>query len=136
MDKGKPEDGRVVSRRRVSPAIVVILAVGAVIVAAPASAGVVDSYCSPSGDYCTGIAKRDGRIKLEVRTFAFQDYLLCVTGPRGTDCLQARAETGRDDIYSDRIDAKRRFPQGPGSYKARWKTSGSFLGPSLHFRIR
>ncbi len=124
------------SWRRLRRAIVVILALGAAGAGAPASAGVVDSYCSPSGDYCTAVAKRDGRIKLELRTFAFRDYLLCVTGPRGTDCLQARGEQGRDDIYSDRIDAKRRFPQGPGAYKARWKTSGSFLGPSLHFRVR
>ena len=122
--------------RRVSSAIVLVAALGALGGGTRASAAVLHSYCSPSGDYCTAVAKRSGRIKLELRTFAFRDYLLCVTGPRGTDCLQAQAEPERGNSYSDRIDAKRRFPQGAGRYKARWKVSGSFLGPALHFRIR
>ena len=114
----------------------VVVAAGGVAGATSASAGVLDSYCSPSGDYCTAVAKRDGRIKLEVRTFSFQEYLVCVTGPAGTDCLQARADSDGRGLYSDRIDAERRFPQGTGRYTARWKVSGSFLGPKLHFRIR
>lgn len=102
--------------------------------APPARAGIIKSHCSQSGDYCTVVAKRDGRIKLEVATFSFRDYLLCVTGPRGTDCLRARTSSGHE-IHIDRIDVKRKFPQGPGRYKARWKVAGSFLGPALRFRI-
>jgi len=101
--------------------------------AAPARAGIIKSHCSPTGDYCTAVAKRKGRIKLEIGTFAFRDYLVCVTGPRGTDCLQAR--TGGGNFHTDRLDVKRRFPRGPGRYKARWKVAGSFLGPALRFRI-
>lgn len=91
-------------------------------------------YCSPSGDYCTAITKRDGRIKLKIRTFSFSTYLVCVTGPRGTDCLQATAERERCDVRKDRIDLKRRFPQGPGKYRVRWKVAGAFLGPALSVR--
>lgn len=108
----------------------------ALAMAATASAGTIDSYCSPSGDYCTAVAKRDGKVKLEVATFSFREYLVCVTGPAGTDCLQARTNPTAQGGYSDRIDAKRRFDQGPGRYKVRWKVQGSFLGPELKFRAR
>lgn len=101
-----------------------------------ASAGLIDGYCSPTGDYCTAVKKRNGKVKLEIATFSFRDYLLCATGPAGTDCLQARTDPDKGGLFTDRVDAERRFPQGPGQYKARWKVGGSFLGPALKFRIR
>ncbi len=101
--------------------------------ATPSRTGVLKSYCSPSGDYCYAVAERRGRIKVEIRTFSFRDYLVCITGPRGTDCLPAR--TGSGNLHKDRIDVKRRFPQGDGRYKARWKAMGAFLGPPLRFHI-
>jgi hypothetical protein len=42
----------------------------------------VDSYCSLSGDYCTGVLRAGGRIKLLIRTFSFLGpYILCVRPP-------------------------------------------------------
>src|SRR4051812_22564966 len=48
-----------------------------------AQAGVVDSYCHPTGDYCTGALKQKRRIKLKIATFSFRgSYGLCVRTPR------------------------------------------------------
>ena len=104
----------------------------------PAGAGkrsVVDSYCSPTGDYCTGITIRRQRVKFEIGTFAFRgEYQLCVRAGSGKDCEFFRLERDHD-VYTDKIDWARHFPSGPGHYKVAWKKFGHRLGPQLGFRV-
>lgn len=55
--------------------LLVVFALACVCLLAPAGAlakqHVVDSYCSPSGDYCTAVVRSHGRVKLVLRTFPF-----------------------------------------------------------------
>lgn len=101
-----------------------------------AGAAVVASYCSPSGDYCTAVTKTHGRVKLEIQTFSFDSYRLCVKGAGDKKCIPARLDGGEDGLMGDRIDAARRFFGAPGQYKASWRFEGTQLGPSLSYRIR
>ncbi|HEU5063456.1 MAG TPA: hypothetical protein VFT79_09940 [Solirubrobacterales bacterium] len=107
--------------------------------AAPsASAGVVDSYCSPTGDYCTGILREGGRVKLSISTFSFTGaYELTVKLPgvcRQTKTFRLRSKP--HGIYSSRIDFARNFScDGPGRYAVTWSWQGSQLGPALHGRL-
>ena len=120
---------------------VIALVMAAALVAAPLSLGdaqkrsVVDSYCSPTGDYCTGITIRRQRVKFEIGTFAFRGrYELCVRAGSRKDCEFFRLERDHD-VYTDKIDWARHFPSAPGEYKVAWKKFGHRLGPQLGFRV-
>lgn len=100
----------------------------------PAQAGaarVLDSYCSPSGDFCTSVSVVNGRVRLKIGTFSFDGpYMLCVRGPRNKRCHSFRLSSG--DIHSDRVDWAHNFPSGePGNYHASWRKFGLRLGPIL-----
>ena len=103
---------------------------------APAGASVADSYCSPTGDYCTAVLKKHGRIKLEIRTFSFERYELCVRGDGVKRCEIRSVQMIGDGVMADRVDAAREFIRVPGEYKAVWRFDGTRLGPGLRFRIR
>lgn len=112
----------------------------ALFAAAPgsASAGVVDSYCSPSGDYCTGILRENGRIKLSISTFSFTgEYKLTVKLPgvcRQVKTLRLRPKP--HGIYSSSIDFRRSFScDEPGRYAVTWRWRGIQLGPVLHGQL-
>lgn len=100
----------------------------------PAHAGVIKSYCSPeTGDFCVDVAKRHGRIKLELNTFSFSDYTLCVRGPADKVCID-RHMSEEDGVFSDRVDFERKIgSQGPGRYKASWLVGGQRIAPALKF---
>ena len=57
----------------------------------PAAAQARPNYCSPTGDYCTSVVQRGGKITLRLATFSFRGPArLCVTGPDGgTDCKRS-----------------------------------------------
>ena len=120
--------------------LMIICASGALAVAgfgAPAQAKVIDSYCSPTGDFCTGVFKAHGRIKLKISTFSLRGrYGLCVTNPvRRRTCHSFRLEH-RGGIYTDKVDFARNFPHGrAGRYTASWHKFGNRLGHPLHFRV-
>jgi hypothetical protein len=116
----------------------------AVALAAPAYAGEraepqrseLDSYCSPTGDYCLGIEYQHKRVKLQIVSQAFTgDYTLCVKGPSSRECIGFSLER-IDANYADSVDWKRRFGyQGPGTYLVQWKVGGSVLGKTLGFKF-
>jgi hypothetical protein len=48
----------------------------------PSSAGAASFFCSPSGDFCTRIARDGGAPVFSIGTFAHRGrYTLCVTAP-------------------------------------------------------
>lgn len=95
----------------------------------------LDSYCSPSGDFCTAVTRRADRIKFELSTFSFSGkYEICVRGPADRECKTSKLQND-GDLYSDRVDWLRKFDSaGPGRQKVVWKLSGTKLGETLHFR--
>lgn len=117
-----------------------LLATIAAIVAAASTAQAapkpVDSYCSPTGDYCQGIVRQNGRLRAKLSTFSFTGtYQLCVRTPRvGTDCNLFRLRRDSNGIYQGSIGLSRHFNLRPaGRYTVTWRYSGSRLGKSLHF---
>ena len=104
--------------------------------AGTASAKLLDSYCSPSGDYCTSVVQKHGRVKLHFGTFNFRGhYRVCVRGPHRTRvCHSSKLRHHRYDIYSDQIDWARRFPhRTDGTYHVSWY-KGVKVSPTLKFR--
>ena len=105
--------------------------------AASAASKVVDSYCSPTGDYCTQIIKKaDGSIVFSIRAFAnyFGQAEACVK----KDTRVCRSTSPRKDngLYFWNIRRQGNYPnEGPGEYKVRWRDSGgNAIGPALFFR--
>jgi hypothetical protein len=119
--------------------LVLALAILAVPTASASARTVVDSYCSPSGDYCTGIVREGGRIKFSISTFSFSgDYELTVK--RGGECRSSktfRLRSKPSGLNESKIDFARNFScGGPGRYSVTWSLQGSQLGPALHMRLR
>jgi hypothetical protein len=135
--------GRTIPRVRGRLAIpaLALTAVAFLLVPAAASARTraIDSYCSPTGDFCTYVARSGGRVKLVLRTFSFRGrYRLCVKPPRHSrQCRSYRLVARRHGIYASRIDfARHFFHRASGRYTVSWHLSGSRIGPPLHFRKR
>jgi hypothetical protein len=105
--------------------------------AASAASRVVDSYCSPSGDYCTLIVKKaDGSIVFSIRAFA--NYFGRATACVKKETRACHSTTPRKDggLYFWNIRREGNYPkEGPGEYKMRWSyAGGSPIGPALCFR--
>ena len=113
------------------PAVVCLL----VLASAPA-AQAASSYCSPSGDYCTQVKKKDGRVYLRLGTFSFRGWVrVCVRDPRGRRVCRASRLRSRRGLYRSSILWNRRYPGGGrGVYRVRWYWEGNRLGPALTFR--
>jgi hypothetical protein len=124
------------------------LVVGAVLLACLAAAvslvpagaqasKVVNSYCSPSGDFCQYILRSNGKIKLEMRQFPLRgNYKLCVKPPgRGYSCRVFRWKKS-GPIFKSTVTFSRHFPsRKAGRYKVQWRTADGYkLGKSLSFR--
>ena len=106
---------------------------------ASADVRVLDAYCSPSGDYCTLILKKDRRIVFTVRAFAdyFGTVTTCVTKETRV-CRSRSPREGDNGIYRWSIRWQSNYPrEGAGIYTVRWLAeSGDRIGPALHFRRR
>lgn len=95
----------------------------------------IASYCSESGDVCTGISVKSGTLVLQISTFAhyFDRYTLCVRGPKSKVCRTfAVKPTGEGDFQASSVKWRERFPyQGPGAYRVTWQYSAK----TLSFRL-
>jgi hypothetical protein len=105
--------------------------------AASAASSVVDSYCSPTGDYCTLIVKKaDGSIVFSIRAFAnyFGKAQACVK--KETRVCHSTSPRKDGGLYFWNIRRQGNYPnEGPGEYKLRWRDSGgNAIGPALYFR--
>jgi hypothetical protein len=118
-------------------------------VIAPASTAAaptgIASYCSPSGDVCYGIFKRNGHVSLEITTAAryFGRYTLCVRRIRppggGAESLQRCGSfpifRQGHGTYGSRINYPKQYPiTTSGTYRVVWKAPTA-LGPALRFRL-
>lgn len=141
MTFGKPRRTIEPMRHRLATTVLALAAAACLLIPASVSARMraIDSYCSPTGDFCTYVARSGGRIKLVVRTFSFRGrYKLCVKPPRRSrQCHSYRLIPRRHGIYASRIDFARHFShRASGRYTVSWHQSGFRIGPPLHFRKR
>ncbi|MDQ2967929.1 MAG: hypothetical protein M3R37_06380 [Actinomycetota bacterium] len=105
----------------------------------------IASYCSTSGDVCSGIFNRSGKISLEITTAAryFTRYTLCVRRlpPRSTPdyaqrCRSFPVRRQGGSTWGSRVNYARQYPLTfAGTYRVTWKLAGSALGPALRFRL-
>jgi hypothetical protein len=105
----------------------------------------IASYCSPSGDVCYGILKRNGKVSLEITTAAryFNRYTLCVRRlpPRSTPAYAQRCGSfpvfrQSGSTWGSRVNYARQYPLTfAGSYRVTWKLAGSALGPALRLKL-
>ena len=126
-------------RHLVLPVIVIVVLVSAASALATISGArrdhVIDSYCSPTGDYCTSVLKHGGGIKLRIATSSFSGhYRLCVEG-RAKVCHNYVVKRHRGDaFYSDGIYWARVYPHRlSGRHRVSWYRRGVRLGPRLSF---
>ena len=124
-------------RRALRPSFVAAIVIGALVIPSTASAGhQLDSYCSPTGDYCTGVFASRGSVSTILRTFSFRgDYELCVRAPRESfDCRTFTLRGKAHGIYEGRVGLAGQFgPLRRGRYAVRWRSGGYAIGPTLHF---
>jgi hypothetical protein len=119
--------------KRVAIALAVL---GALATAAPAAAKT--TYCSPTGDYCTSVAKVKGVRYFRLTTFSFSGRVrICVKDPTGARrCHGFRLENG-GQMYSLNVLWKRHFPnRGRGTYRVSFFLGTTRLGPVLSFTQR
>jgi hypothetical protein len=128
-------------RRHLIRLLVALSVIGSAVVPATALGGQeVASFCSPSGDFCTGVFVSDGRYWLNLKTtFSLREpYKLCGREQGyAFECLYFRLRAKSDGGYESRVDLRRHFgPElGRGLYAVRWRSRGLALGPTLHFHV-
>jgi hypothetical protein len=107
---------------------------GGLAVAAPAAART--TYCSPSGDFCTSVARLHGIRYLRISTFSFTGRVkICVRDPTATRiCHSFRLRRARS-LYQVKLVWKRHYPnRGAGLYRVTFFLGSARLGPVLAFR--
>jgi hypothetical protein len=97
----------------------------------------IDSYCSPSGDYCQFVLRNKGKIKFEMRQFPLRGkYNLCVKPPRETFTCKTFRWRRSGPIFKSTVTFSRHFPSNKrGRYKVSWRTTDGYrIGRTLTFR--
>jgi hypothetical protein len=106
-------------------------AVLASVVAGPAAAKLTRSFCHPTGDYCVGVRKHSGKVRLEISTPSLtRSYGLCarrvVNGTR--ECHHFRFKNAARGLSRSSVDFQTRFGGPPsGRYCAIWNYRGARL---------
>jgi hypothetical protein len=112
--------------------VVVLAALTAASVASAAR-----SYCSPSGDVCTSVAKLKGVRYLRVGTFSFTGRVkICVKDPTAARVCHSFKLRKAGPLFQAKVLWKRNFPnRGAGTYRVTFFYGTAKLGPALSFRI-
>lgn len=100
------------------------------------AATVVDSYCSPSGDYCTSVIKKqNGTIAFRIRAFAnYWGAATACVRKQTRVCHTRQPVQDSHGIFIWRISWQDNYPdQGPGKYTVAWRADGGRIGHLLHF---
>jgi hypothetical protein len=107
---------------------------GALAVAAPAAART--TYCSPSGDFCTSVARLHGIRYLRISTFSFTGRVkICVRDPTAARICHSFRLRRAGSLYQVKLVWKRHYPnRGAGVYRATFFLGSARLGPVLAFR--
>ncbi len=111
------------------------VALAALVLVAPA--GAKESYCSPTGDYCTSVAKLKGVRYLRVGTFSFTGRVkICVKDPTAARVCHSFRLTRSGSMYQVKLIWKRHYPnRGAGTYAVTFFYGTTKLGPALDFKI-
>jgi len=106
---------------------------GALALVSPAAAK--DRYCSPTGDYCTSVARLGGVRYLRIGTFSFRGLVkICVKAPLGAAVCHSFRLRKAGAIYQVKVIWKRHYPnRGTGAYRVTFFTGPTRLGPTLAF---
>jgi hypothetical protein len=101
----------------------------------PASAAARTSYCSPSGDYCTSVARLKGIRYLRISTFSFTGRVkICVRDPSGARVCHSFRLRRAGPLYQVKLIWKRHYPnRGAGLYHVTFFSGSTRLGPVLSF---
>jgi hypothetical protein len=99
-----------------------------------ASSAAKESYCSPTGDYCTSVAKLKGVRYLRIGTFSFTGRVkICVQDPTAARVCHRFRLTGSGGMWEVKLIWKRHYPnRGSGTYRVTF-FYGTRLGPPLEF---
>jgi hypothetical protein len=114
--------------------LLLVAVVAAAAALAPAAAAKV-SYCSPSGDYCTSVAKLKGIRFFRITSFAFNGRVrICVRDPKGGRVCHSFRLNKQGPAYGLSIRWRRHYPdRGPGAYRVSFFLGSTRLGPVLAF---
>jgi hypothetical protein len=114
---------------------VAVVALAALVIAAPA--GAKESYCSPSGDVCTSVAKLKGVRYLRVGTFSFTGRVkICVKDPTAARVCHTYKLRKAGPLFQAKVLWKANFPnRGPGTYRVTFFYGATRLGPALSFKL-
>lgn len=116
----------------------VVLAVGLAALALAASASAANSYCSPTGDYCTSTQRQSGAVYLRLSTFSFIGPIrICVTDPKSKRVCRTFQLRKRGAMWQVAVRWRSHYPSaGPGRYRVGFFLGRTRLGPALDFRLR
>ena len=106
---------------------------GALVLAAPAAART--TYCSPSGDFCTSVARLKGIRYLRISTFSFTGRVkICVRYPTAARVCHIFRLRKAGQLYQVKLIWKRHYPnRGAGVYRVAFVLGPTRLGPVLSF---
>jgi hypothetical protein len=109
-------------------------AMGALAFAGSAAAGT--SYCSPTGDYCTSVARVHGIRYLRMSTFSFSGRVkICLRAPAAGRTCNTFPLRKIGPLWQVKVLWKRRYPnRGAGLYRVSFFFGATRLGPVLRFR--
>ena len=109
--------------------------VGALVAAAPAAAKT--TYCSPTGDYCTSVARIKHVRYLRLSTFSFRGRVtICVRDPRAVRSCHRYLLRKSGPLFQVKVIWKRHYPNpGPGTYRVTFLLGTTKLGPALTFTL-
>ena len=95
-----------------------------------------ESYCSPTGDYCTSAAKLKGVRYLRISTFSFTGPVkICVRDPTPARLCRAFRLRKAGPLYQVKLIWKRHYPnRGAGRYYVSFFLGSTRLGPVLSFK--
>ncbi len=142
---GSPISGREIMIGRISKIggaclLVAAFAFPARVVAAQVTSAdaSVDSYCSPTGDFCQSVSRKgSGDLDFKITTFSFRGSVdVCVRKRgRGRICQQRRLKPIGHGLFQASARLGRNWPNlGRGTYFVSWYSGGSRIGHILSFR--
>ena len=116
------------------PALAIGVAFAALALAAPVAAR--NSYCSPTGDYCTSAARRNGAVYLRLGTFSFRGRVRICVRHQTRVCHSYPLRPSASGLYEVRVRWYGHYPnEGAGTYRVGFFLGTTRLGPVLGFAI-
>ena len=102
---------------------------------APASAQAGTTFCSPTGDFCTSVARLKGLRYLRISTFSFRGLVkICVRDPSAAPTCHSFRLRKAGPLYQVKVLWKRHYPnRGAGVYRVGFYLGQTRLGPVLGF---